>query len=910
MRITRIKLVNFIGIHDALHKNEIEIKIPDNGNIFTEIVADNGGGKSTILSQLHPFLDSYDERESVIMEGCDGIKEIDFEHNGSVYNVVHFVSADRKTKTCTIMKDGNELNGAGKVRKFEEIVEKELGCPKDYPMLGKLGAGASGFVELNATARKEFISDKVSGSEKYIEKYKLVSEKFSAQKQTLALITKDLGRYDDESIIAARLLSNKEQLKSTEKSIEELTGKIAVNKSELDRIDKKYSGIDYEKLVERQNDLTKSKFAVSNIITGIEIRYPKDSEFYTSRDKIEDLRKEYVKSEADLSKDNNTLENAKNKAIELQNEVLKINYRLKGVEVGDLNVIEDELKELNTRKEQYENTLKESIFTKKGYIRASDMASLSSSIAKYDSFMVFVDKYYRTLNEKIIDKDVANVKLFFKESFPEAFKRHLATTKTALENAKKLKSDKDVEFGQKMSNVSKLDILAQRPTDCINDSCPFIRDALQYKNLPKEIDDLNAELDRLQRTITDFDYENDRLADLKLVYKNIALSYKELNPMGNPFFKCLIGENGDFAELVSTMPQQEFNKMATLISEAGKEFIAAFDGFISTNSAIETKTKTKEVITNSNQYAESYRKEIDEKTALLEQNSIEIETLSKHVSAMRTDTANKLKYLNDLDNYFKAIDDYAEIDKQLDETINKVESIDAIFAEKSKISDELKNLNTDLINANNLKTSLNDSIRKDEIALDNIQRLKNQFNEVSKTYGMLNLLRDALDPKSGIPLVFIQSYLGRTEIIANELLNLAFKGKLEIKFESSAKEFFIRVRTEDTVKPDIKAASSGERALATISISLALIEQASGAFNILCLDEMDSNLDADNRESFISIIEAQIKRLGIEQVFVISHSNKFDNINMNLIALKNAKKYTSNEVFMKNKTLIYEHNED
>ena len=73
---------------------------------------------------------------------------------------------------------------------------------------------------------------------------------------------------------------------------------------------------------------------------------------------------------------------------------------------------------------------------------------------------------------------------------------------------------------------------------------------------------------------------------------------------------------------------------------------------------------------------------------------------------------------------------------------------------------------------------------------------------------------------------------------------------------------------------------------------------------------MDSNLDADYRESFISIIEAQIKRLGIEQVFVISHSNKFDNINMNLIALKNAKKYTSNEVFMKNKTLIYEHNED
>ena len=100
MRITRIKLVNFIGIHDALHKNEIEIKIPDNGNIFTEIVADNGGGKSTILSQLHPFLDSYDERESVIMDGCDGIKEIDFEREkyfqrgkelGTSEDILHYI---------------------------------------------------------------------------------------------------------------------------------------------------------------------------------------------------------------------------------------------------------------------------------------------------------------------------------------------------------------------------------------------------------------------------------------------------------------------------------------------------------------------------------------------------------------------------------------------------------------------------------------------------------------------------------------------------------------------------------------------------------------------------------------------------------------------------------------------------
>ena len=38
------------------------------------------------------------------------------------------------------------------------------------------------------------------------------------------------------------------------------------------------------------------------------------------------------------------------------------------------------------------------------------------------------------------------------------------------------------------------------------------------------------------------------------------------------------------------------------------------------------------------------------------------------------------------------------------------------------------------------------------------------------------------------------------------------------------------------------------------------------------LDEIDGTLDSKNRDSFINILNKQIDKLGLEQVFVISHN--------------------------------------
>ena len=125
---------------------------------------------------------------------------------------------------------------------------------------------------------------------------------------------------------------------------------------------------------------------------------------------------------------------------------------------------------------------------------------------------------------------------------------------------------------------------------------------------------------------------------------------------------------------------------------------------------------------------------------------------------------------------------------------------------------------------------------------------------------------------------------------------------------NNEKEFAIQVISKDNTKADIKLASQGEVSITTLSISLALIEQSIGAYNILCLDEIDGPLDNSNRSKFIDILNSQSEKLGIEQAFVISHKNAFDTAAMDLILLKGNAVDKENPVFMENKTIIYENN--
>ena len=174
------------------------------------------------------------------------------------------------------------------------------------------------------------------------------------------------------------------------------------------------------------------------------------------------------------------------------------------------------------------------------------------------------------------------------------------------------------------------------------------------------------------------------------------------------------------------------------------------------------------------------------------------------------------------------------------------------------------------------------------------------------------LIQDSLDPKKGIPLIFTRNYLTSISERANELLDVAYKGTYQIRFILDKRDFRIEVLKGDGNNlEDITLASQGETSMTSISLSLSMLGQimgGTGGYNVLYLDEMDAELDANNRKSFINVIDRQMEILGVEQTFIITHNNEFHSSDIDLILLDGyeTKIDITDPLVMEGKAVIYQ----
>ena len=98
---------------------------------------------------------------------------------------------------------------------------------------------------------------------------------------------------------------------------------------------------------------------------------------------------------------------------------------------------------------------------------------------------------------------------------------------------------------------------------------------------------------------------------------------------------------------------------------------------------------------------------------------------------------------------------------------------------------------------------------------------------MNKIYDEMTLTKEALSSKKGMALYFIKSYLGNTEEITNELLNIAYDGKIYIdSFHITPKEFTIPFYNRGKWIKDVKYASQGELSFLSIALSFGLASQA------------------------------------------------------------------------------------
>lgn len=167
----------------------------------------------------------------------------------------------------------------------------------------------------------------------------------------------------------------------------------------------------------------------------------------------------------------------------------------------------------------------------------------------------------------------------------------------------------------------------------------------------------------------------------------------------------------------------------------------------------------------------------------------------------------------------------------------------------------------------------------------------------------------SLDIKSGIPLHILGDYLGGIKDKANVLLHKSLGEDFSIDFEISDTDFSIPVKKSGTVfAKDILECSQGETALVKSALSLGItsraFEQSDKKYNIICLDEIDAELDSDNRYKFLDILQEQLDSLGNRQTFMITHNDAWNAADIGVVLMPGASLDTEDEGIMMNKFVI------
>ena len=182
--------------------------------------------------------------------------------------------------------------------------------------------------------------------------------------------------------------------------------------------------------------------------------------------------------------------------------------------------------------------------------------------------------------------------------------------------------------------------------------------------------------------------------------------------------------------------------------------------------------------------------------------------------------------------------------------------------------------------------SLNEKLSNKENTLYMYESLTKDLSKFNEYYDEMTFVKEATSSKKGIPLYIIRKYLNNTEAITNELLDIAYDGKIYIdNFNITPTEFGIPFYNKGVRLDDVKYASQGEISFLSMALSFALSTQTLRKYNIMLLDEVDGALDIRNREKFIEILENQIERIHAEQTFLITHNTMFSSYPVDIIDL-------------------------
>lgn len=851
MKIKYFKLTNFAGIKYGINNKVLELTDIPSGIIM--LTGQNGCGKSTTLHTLHVFSDDKTfliKKEDESFEPAE--KELIVEHNDNEYRILHQYSKTGSKKSF-IQKNGEELNGAGNVTTFENVIFEEFGMENNTVSNSVIGVSEINFIDLTSSERKKQISTLLPNISEYEKLYKTSNDSLNGAKKQIQMLS--------------QLIANSGGIENIESKIEEINSKVNPILEDIDKLNsdlvsqkenKAAKEALYNKSIEEESAL---KVEVGNETSRAAKAVELISTF-ANPPKETDLSVLYSKKEVL----NNQMTELNNLKSEIQNKINlfnsewsayqdKVNYQ-KNIESNRNSLIDKK-----NKLEEEINILKENLNKKKSI----DIKNYYNK--ETENWIVYIGKSLKD--------EVDSLKNIYTESInglsaEEAYD-DIANTNSKIE----LFNSKEKELEMYSSYLSMFKNMADKANEQTNtnieltDGCSFSKCSVQYKHLIDIYTDKYNKLHNFLETNRDKYLQYTRLKKLYDTYAHCLDDRQQLAKFLG-LDKNLFCSSKNFESILTTL---------RTIKKEISDYL-----FNSSNLLEEEK-----YINSKLEYLASLNKQISELKDIeikeLQFNLEDVEKLKKDIENTVTDIFNlKIK----IDSVTKEIELATEYSK-LDETKRFLDEFNKKTLNVSKLVEQGIGLKRDMDTIDNLIVSTMSSIKAKNEIIDELHKelkennenlaiIKDQIsnkNRLDTEINHRNMVVSALHPTKGIPSLLVKDYLGSIENISNNILEKTFDSSYKIFLENLEKDFYIRVFEKSTNRyiSDVKLCSSGQQAIIKLVLSIALTKCAVGNAIYLRLDECDSVLSKENLAMVEVLLNSLLDKFGIEQVFIVTHNS-------------------------------------
>lgn len=884
-RLLRFKATNLCGFLSGLNKKTVDIDLtPVYDKDVIAVLGENGSGKSTFLSLIHPVHTPSDKRTKFIAEGKEGsiIREyVNVDGSRIVTKAIYTPKKDGHTAKLyfkVINPDGeeNELNPSGNVSSYNELLYTYMGVNKDYVSFASYNDLVRGIVDMTDTERKLNVSSLIPNTSRFETAYNIINDKYRDLRTTIRNISQKIAQLSDKDELEARVVRLADAVAASRRERDRALKKAAKLEGQLKAMTggksadelSKQSKKKYDKVLEIYSSMMADIRTLKNLVYDLGKFDSKDlSELirFANKlcEKIPDLEVKYAKAIAEDEQYRSSSASYQKQINELENDLTELQaslFSLRTQDADDLKQVRSDLQSRIKRMEYYDP--EHDVYEDMTFEHANTLANQLDLV--FRSAQGLSDRYGEIFSDYFNGGTLTSSLLENAVSYYDQ------------ENALKDELDRlSTEIAEKEQYRKLQYILEKRPANCVDDSCPFIANALQWNLVKPELDRLHEQYQKAQAEYRDavnksanaklaeaFNAEKEAFEEL---IKQFAPDVDKYTLGKYPLFETVkLLSKGDAKLYYDTLDL--LKRIAAILSEKSMYLDIVNVQLPKINATIELANNSQ----ISRAMIERQIQQKNDKLTAIRDECIYSEMSIGIIADVKKRTADKLEKFKRLREVARSAEDhsreFSSTEKEYKDLADVVEKISDIKAEIEDYKDVVRKCDKEI-------AEYEPALDKTRYMLRQLGVLKLEEAERTHKFMVVDIMRSIVMPGKGLWKEAIDIYMSEINAIANQVLQNTFGGALMLEpFELTDKSFIMPYTYNGSTGPDISFASSSQRATVATAISMAIISKMVDKYSTITLDEFDATLSPANKEVITEVLVNSMKILGIGTAYVITHN--------------------------------------